>query len=588
MLLKINNTILHVIRIFSRLELTKKIILAVTGICIAFTGTLLYFQNRWFKQSLIEQETVKTESDGKSAQDYINLYLSQMENLTISLGTRGNLYSEDSDERIHALETFVNENSNLVDVAYFVDKENNVQCSKQINLQILVHTLHYTIPQEIARNTDKNGEVSITGPYRSSMTTEDVAAFSKHIYKGREEAGTIIIEVNLGDIISSLKTGNGLGNQKYVIFDQNDNLIYENLDSENKDLLIKTIIGSEDGWLSINDSGHTFRVFLPVTEDSRWKIAIVTDEKKLFSYANALTRNLMIVSIALFILLTISVAHIVRHYTNPISELANNVNHIDEKTLTMPESQLVNRTDEIGDLEKSIRNLLKRIRDLNEKQRLLEAEKNEAEIRSLQNQLKPHFLYNTLNSISTLVIENRTDQIPSAISALINLLKMSTDKTDSIITLRKEIQATRYYIDLMTLRYGSRFEVSIQIPNDLEECVVPKLILQPLVENAIHHGLNPIKHNGLLEIEAHENEKGIIITVTDDGIGISKDKISKLLSGGDPHSTGIRNTNERIKLQFGREYGLGINSIEGMGTMVEIQIPKILIENWNNSHEAIR
>ena len=205
--------------------------------------------------------------------------------------------------------------------------------------------------------------------------------------------------------------------------------------------------------------------------------------------------------------------------------------------------------------------------------------KRQAELNALQAQINPHFLYNTLDSLRWLAKIHQIEEIVKIISALENLLRASISKTNDLISIGEEIENVRNYLAIQLFRYGNSFSVVFSIDPSLTSYLTPRLILQPIVENAVYHGVESMM-DGEIEIGVHSDSAGIIFEVLDNGPGITPEKVRAIMEGksqnkGRFSGFGLKNVEERIRLYFGQEYGITIKNRDPQGTMVLIRIPRI-------------
>jgi two-component system sensor histidine kinase YesM len=209
--------------------------------------------------------------------------------------------------------------------------------------------------------------------------------------------------------------------------------------------------------------------------------------------------------------------------------------------------------------------------------------KREAELYALQSQINPHFLFNTLESIRMKIYNG--DDIQEASSMIFNLskiLRISLNWQGEIISLSREIEFTKYYLQINKGRYKDKLEYVVSIPDELSKYKILKLIVQPIVENALKHGIEQKSKNGIIRINAYESEDKLIIEISDNGAGMDSAKLEQiqheisttetLKSEG---SIGIKNVNDRMVLYYGKEFGLKINSVKDEGTQVKLHLPKV-------------
>jgi two-component system sensor histidine kinase YesM len=245
-----------------------------------------------------------------------------------------------------------------------------------------------------------------------------------------------------------------------------------------------------------------------------------------------------------------------------------------------------NDEDEINYLGKSFNTLLERIQKLIDMVYHEQQSKREAELRALQEQIKPHFLYNTLDTIQWMAQDHKADDIVQIVTALTSLFRIGLSKGQEIIKLSDEIEHVRSYLIIQKARYEDKFDFSLSVDDDVIPTMVLKLTLQPLVENAIYHGVKEREGHGFISVEACKRDGMLILRVIDDGAGMSQAKLTAVrallseapVKRNDKVGYGISNVNERIQISFGKEYGLRFESELNKGTTVELLHPLIHAE----------
>lgn len=234
------------------------------------------------------------------------------------------------------------------------------------------------------------------------------------------------------------------------------------------------------------------------------------------------------------------------------------------------------RIDEFGDLAIKFNTMASKLCDNVERQIKQQQELNDSNIAMMQAQLNPHFIYNTLDTIKWVAKANSIPEISTLVASLAKILRTSIS-SKQLITLKEELTLAQCYVDIQRIRFGGRFTYAAEIQNHLEKCIVPKLVIQPLVENAIIHGLAD-RDDGNIYVEAwYENEK-LLISVSDDGCGMSKE-ITDCLNSRDRNRLaehiGFYNVDTIIRLRYGDEFGVAVNAIENGGTKVTVVLPVI-------------
>lgn len=242
--------------------------------------------------------------------------------------------------------------------------------------------------------------------------------------------------------------------------------------------------------------------------------------------------------------------------------------------------------DEIGSIGKGVNLLCKNIKELINAKLDYENQKKNLEFKMLQNQINPHFLYNTLNSIKWMATIQGATGISEMTTSLSRLLKNISKGTDELITIEEELDLLNEYIVIQQYRYGGSITVNYYIQSqELKKCYIIKFTLQPIIENAIFHGIEPKGSQGKIDINiAKINEEDILIEVIDNGIGMNEDIINKILkhsyikSSKSFNNIGIKNVDDRIKLAFGNKYGITINSELNVYTNMKILLPYKLVK----------
>ncbi|WP_046176118.1 cache domain-containing sensor histidine kinase [Domibacillus indicus] len=243
-----------------------------------------------------------------------------------------------------------------------------------------------------------------------------------------------------------------------------------------------------------------------------------------------------------------------------------------------------NRKDEIGVLGRSLNRMLLQIQKLMSLNKEQEQKKREAELRSLQAHIKPHFLYNTLDTINWMARKRGAEDVASVVDSLSTLFRIGLSKGHDIISIQDEMTHIKSYLTIQKARYKDKLHYEIQVEPEVEEAAVLKLVLQPVVENAIYHGIKERRGPGRLKISVFEQQGQLRLTVEDDGAGMTEERLEQIrakLASVRAEKTmqetdfgyGMMNVQARIQLAFGSEYGIRIESCLGTGTKVEIALP---------------
>lgn len=236
--------------------------------------------------------------------------------------------------------------------------------------------------------------------------------------------------------------------------------------------------------------------------------------------------------------------------------------------------------DELGELIDSYNYMIGKMSILIEDQYKLGKDVKNAELKALQSQINPHFLYNTLDMINWMSYKKMNKEISLAVKNLAKFYKLSLNKGKDLVSIKDEMQHASLYVNIQNMRYNNRISLKINIDEVINDYLIPKITLQPILENSINHGiLGKGEGEGLISILGYSMNSDIILTIADNGVGIKEETLNLLLSNKLTSSKGsgygLKNIDKRIKLLYGENYGLSFKSIYGRGTTVIIRIPKI-------------
>jgi two-component system sensor histidine kinase YesM len=289
----------------------------------------------------------------------------------------------------------------------------------------------------------------------------------------------------------------------------------------------------------------------------------------------------VIISIVVFILITIisfGLFGIFLKYsiTSPVEKLVASMDNVKNGWLRRVSLKLPD--DEIGQLKDSYNQMLVEINKLIEELIEKETAYQKAELDALQEQIKPHFLYNTLDTIGYLSLEKPREEVYDAIETLGSFYRKFLSKGQSEISFLDEISITKNYLKLQKLRYGDILRDSYDIDEKAYKVKIPRLIFQPLVENAIYHGIRPKGEISDIKISAKYMEKQLVFTIYDNGVGTDKEVIEKILNDEDSKSFGLKKTLDRLKKYYDNKIDIEIDSKVGFYFMIKISVPEEIVQ----------
>jgi two-component system sensor histidine kinase YesM len=336
--------------------------------------------------------------------------------------------------------------------------------------------------------------------------------------------------------------------------------------------------GSDSGTITIKSrQGRKTTVIFNTLQANHWKIAAVFPVNDILNRADFI--KFFTLSVVGFLILSALVLSniLARMITEPMTRLTKKVELVEAGDLDVPFE--IEGADEIGILNRGIRGLLTQVKRLLTQVKQEQEQKHRAELAVLQAQIKPHFLYNTLDSIKQLCEMGENQNAARMIYALARLYRIGLGGGKEIISIREEVEYVRSYLVIQQMRYDDHFEYTVNVDPGLEGYTILKLTLQPLVENAIYHGIKQSHQKGEIRIRAFRSENTLCFEVSDTGPGLAPEKLRQLqrelaVEGGVRQSGfGLSNVQQRLRLHYGKEYGLEISSVAGKGMTVHVKIP---------------
>lgn len=298
--------------------------------------------------------------------------------------------------------------------------------------------------------------------------------------------------------------------------------------------------------------------------------------KELYRETDRIQLFILLLIASCLLLVLASAGLLSRTIASPIVRLTRTMRKVKEESLDY--SFEVKGKDEIGMLGEGFNSMIIRIRELLSEIGIEQRQKREYELALIQAQIKPHFLYNTLDVIYALSDMGRTKDVKRTTKALADFYRIVLSKGQEMITLGEELQNVRDYLAIQRIRYTDVFDFHIDVPSELHSCSILKLTLQPLVENAIYHGLKPANRFGQLTITGAVREGSVQISVKDDGVGMDESKLTELLNREEKQSGpsfGLHSVHRRLRLYFGENYGVQIKSRLNEGTEIIISLPEV-------------
>ena len=432
----------------------------------------------------------------------------------------------------------------------------------------------------------KLGEIIISRPHVESLLLNEypwVVSISTRIRQADGTERIVVLDSRFSQIASYVDTV-GVGSHGYcfimdqdgtIIYHPQQQLIFAGLKEENT----QKMTAHSDGSYEENGLIYTIRT----RKGSSWRIVAV-------SFVDELIEDrlkdclLLLAGLLLLVLAATIVSSVVlsRYISRPIHSLNKAMGEFEANAEGFSYEPVYGSL-EVTSLSNAFGHLVIRIQELMNKVRNEEIVLRKTELRALQAQINPHFLYNTLDSIAWMCEEGRTKDAVEMVNALARLFRISISKGHELISVEKEVEHAKSYLQIQKFRYKNQFQYSFEVQESCLHYYCNKITLQPIIENAIYHGLNRMIDEGFIEIRIFEDGDDVVFTVEDNGVGMTKEQCESILHKevkGQTGGIGIKNVNDRVKIYFGEQYGMTIESELDEGTKVSIRMPKLKEDSY--------
>ncbi|OLS35603.1 hypothetical protein BTR25_19285 [Bacillus sp. MRMR6] len=389
-----------------------------------------------------------------------------------------------------------------------------------------------------------------------------------------------IIKIDLKQELIKDIVSNPDEKSQIFILDENNEFIYPNKEEKMIESSFLTDIENIKvrNYTSIPINGTDYMMVYKQSSYSGVKTIMLTPRQSVFSEVNHL-RKVMFLIVFIGILISFLLGFLLsKPLVGSIHKLREAMVKVEKGNFA--ERVTINSNDELGELGKGFNHMINEIERLVTEVYKTSLREKEAEIRALQSQMNPHFLYNTLESINMLAITKGNFEISDMVASLGKLLRYTIDNSAKIVTLKDELSFIRSYVAIQRVRIGEQLRYHEEVERTLQDVLIPKLVLQPLVENAIVHG--NLNEGGHIWIKACSKDKQVIITIRDNGQGITPQQLTKLnsliekqktISSEKHNGMALSNVHERLQLLYGKESGLTIDGEEQQGFFVKLTLP---------------
>ena len=573
----------------------QSVIFAVLSVLLlGAVGIVTVISLSYTRQSVFENSSLYTQTIIQQMNQNIDSYIDYMENTSYLVSSNEDVQkylfgdtadSEARDRILSQFQTILDSRSDILNLGIIAENGrmliNNGQ--RPTNPDLDIHSQEwYTNALEGRESvylTSSHVQHVISGE-RPWVITLSRGIRNKEMGTGQEKEGVFFIDLNYS-AISELCDQSMVGNQGYAfIVDADGNIVYHpqqqqlynELQTENIDLVMNAgsdIVTWGDG---INKKMYS----ISRSEKTGWTVVDCVRVEELLRRSNEAQSIYVLVAIGLMAVALFFSRFVAKSITLPIQRLCDSMERVQEGDFSVSDI-VVDSENEIGSLTKSFNVMTQRIHELMAQNIREQEAKRKSELKALQSQINPHFLYNTLDSIIWMAEGKKNEEVVLMTASLARLLRQSISNEDELVSIGQEIEYARGYLTIQKMRYKDKLEFWIEVEPSILNIRLIKLVLQPVIENAIYHGLKYKESRGLLLVKGFMKNGNAVLQVIDDGVGMDQETLDHIYERHkvDYHSNGvgIYNVQKRLQLYYGNEYGIVYESKPGEGTTATITIP---------------
>lgn len=558
-----------------RLSMSGVLVLVITGVVLGMViFTMVLFLNT-YQQSLVRSAQTSSRQAVEQVSNTVAGYVSDMDGLLALVKDTLEETGRDDQLRREFFEDLLLIRTDVAAVTTYDSAGNLLDC------RTLEHEPRETIYENLSFQgqwLSKYGEGYISQPHVESIFPgwyPWVVTMIEPLERNGEEAW-VALDLRFASI-SSYINNVGIGQHGYcflmdesgILYHPQQQLIYSQLKSEDTD----TLADLPDGTYSESNVIYV----LQTVEGSPWRVVGVSYVDELVT--SSLWENFWLLALAAAaVLLAALVSSIVisRALSRPLKGLSRAMRQFEKNADTFTYAP-VGGAREVQELSESFGHMVVKIQHLMETVRREEINLRKTELKALQAQINPHFLYNTLDSIAWMCEQGRNDEAVQMVNALAQLFRISISRGHELIPIRSELRHAESYLKIQKHRYKNQFSYRFDVDESCLDFLCNKITLQPIIENAIYHGINGLVDEGEIVITLRADGSDVVFTVADNGVGMEEEQIQAILrkERSDHTGIGIKNVNDRLKIYFGEGYGITIDSEPDVGTTVTIRMPQV-------------
>ncbi|MDO4799185.1 MAG: sensor histidine kinase [Bacillota bacterium] len=561
-------------------ELSLRIAILATGISVVLLLTIIVFFTTYtsFRQemdkSVMSQVKKRSDQIVYHYESFIDAIIETSNAVQIYINSRD--IWDDSEELGNYFRGVTELRSEILSISvYDNDSLRCVASSSPIEVGTFAERVDPWFAQANAEDTVH----AFSFPYAADESGKTITTISKRILFGKgKKPTTLKMEISFENFVDLAQKSNFGEGGHIDIIDPEYNIVYSSDDdhqlSEEVPIYRQIMLGS--GRAVIN--GRTMSVNIETLLNTRWRICVAINIDSLNAIERSFLQRLLFATVVAVIVAIFVFQQVTKKITDPLKQLEKAMRRIEQSDYFVKEEVHLPSGKEVASLAKSFNAMMRKLQELMDRVVYEQNQQRKSELKALQNQINPHFLYNTLDSIVWMIENNKREEASAMVVALAKLFRISISKGGSVITVREELEHVKSYLFIQSIRYNNSFEYEFDVDPKVLEMKTLNILLQPLVENAIYHGLKNHIDHGRIVVSARLDERDrLVLSVFDNGYGIKESKIediyAELRDLKPQESVGLKNVYLRLKIYYGEAADLRIESELDEGTTITLIIP---------------
>lgn len=548
-------------------------ILAIVLLVLA--ASVLLFSHTYQRQLIQTARTnsIRTVTQvGSTVDDYLAGIKSVM-------GTLGQELTDSEDERAEFFDVFLRTRPEVVAVSTYTPEGSLSHCYSNLGLPTGIEADGVNLSVDMERlRSEPIGYIS--APHVVTFFRDEYPWVITVVQrmKDENEERWIALDISCSNLASYI-SDSGIGRRGYcylmdtggnIVYHPQQQLIYSDLKTEDT----AYIASLEDDSYVEGNVIYTVRTL----SNGRWRLVGVSFLQEFLTESLRQLGSILLLLAGLVLLATLIVSTVLSaSLSRPLRDLEFSMEQFEEDADHFSYDPPQRGIHEVRRLSASFRELVLKMQQLMKTVREEEVNLRKTELRALQAQINPHFLYNTLDSISWMCEQGKNAEAVQMVNALARLFRISISRGHELIPIRSELMHAESYLEIQAYRYKNQFTWSIDADEQCLDYLCHKITLQPIIENAIYHGINGLVDDGEIKVTVREDGEDILFTVSDNGSGMTDEQIAAIMQKdrSDRAGIGIKNVNDRLTIYFGPAYGIQIKSEPDQGTSVFIRMPKV-------------